>query len=212
MSWWRVTVAATVLVMGTAFLSALPNRDAIPVRRTLTNFPAQIGPWQGVSETLSPAIQKVIGATDYLMRFYTLQGKGSILLYIGYYETQRQGQTIHSPQNCLPGSGWNFLSREYLTVQMPGFSDPVKLNYVLVAKGDMRQIVLYWYQERGRIIASEYMAKIYMVRDAIARKRTDGALVRISVPVVQGSEEETRRLLLEFTRLIFPNLMEYLPA
>ena len=211
-AWGRVMAAAALLIVGIACLPILSTKDAIPLRRTLDRFPAQVGPWQGVTESLPPAIQKVVGATDYLMRFYTVPGKGSILLYVGYYETQRQGQTIHSPQNCLPGSGWNFLSREYLTVQMPGYPDPVKINYVLVAKGDMRQIVLYWYQERGRIIASEYMAKVYMIRDAIARKRTDGALVRVSIPVPEGSEEDTRRLLLEFTRLIFPSLMEFLPA
>jgi EpsI family protein len=145
------------------------------------------------------------------MRAYTVPGKASISLYVGYYETQRQGQTIHSPQNCLPGSGWNFLSREYLTVQMPGHVDPEVINYVLVAKGDKRAIVLYWYQERGRIIASEYMAKFYMIRDAIGRNRTDGSLVRLSAPTVQGSERETLHSLLEFTRLISPNLMEILP-
>ncbi len=209
--WWRVTSAAAILVVGVVSLPILSHGESVPLRRSLDRFPADVGPWQGASDSLPPSILDVLRVSDYLMRRYTAPGKPPIWLYVGYYETQRQGQIIHSPQQCLPGSGWNFLSREYLTLGLPGRADPATINNVLVGKGEERQIVLYWYQERGRIVASEYKAKLYMITDAVTRNRTDGALVRLSAPV-RGSEEQTLQQLLEFVRVMFPRLTEFLPG
>ncbi len=208
--WWRVTNAALVLVAGAIAFPLLSHGESVPLRRSLDRFPTEVGAWRGISEALPPSDLDILRVTDYLNRLYAAPWKAPIWLYVGYYETQRQGQIIHSPQQCLPGSGWNFLSRQYLTLDLPGRADPVTINNVLVGKGEARQIVLYWYQERGRIIASEYKAKLYMITDAVTRNRTDGALVRLST-AVRGSEEETLQQLLEFARLMFPSLTEFLP-
>jgi len=185
--------------------------EAVPARRQLEGVPLRVAQWEGVREALPPPVLSVLRVTDYIMRLYAKPQGPPIWLYVGYYASQRQGQTIHSPQNCLPGSGWNFLSRQHLTLRLPGREDPVTINRILIGKGEERQVVLYWYQERGRIIASEYWAKVHLVTDAVTRNRTDGALIRLSSPV-QGSEEETTRQLLEFAHLVFPALTEFLPA
>ena len=209
--WRRVGIATGVLVAGILSLMTLSHGEAVPIRQRLEGFPVQVGQWRGIGEALPPSVLDVLKVTDYIMRQYASPQAPPVWLYVGYYDSQRQGQTIHSPQQCLPGSGWNILSREYLTLPLPGRSDPVTINRVLIAKGQDRQIVFYWYQERGRVIASEYAAKLYLVTDAITRNRTDGALVRLSTPVT-GSEEETLQQLLKFTRLILPSLTEFLPG
>ncbi len=210
-SWRRVGSAAVVLVAGILSLMTLSHGEAVPVRQRLEDFPVQLGQWRGIGEALPPSILDVLKVTDYIMRLYSRPQSPPVWLYVGYYGSQRQGQTIHSPQQCLPGSGWSILSREYLTVTLPGRLDPVTINRVLIGKGQDRQIVFYWYQERGRVIASEFAAKAYLVVDAVTRNRTDGALVRISA-TVRGSEEEAVEQLLDFVRLIFPHLMEFLPS
>ena len=207
---WRVTGAALVLVAGVTALPLLSRGESVPLRRSLDRFPIEVGAWRGISEALPPSELAILRVTDYLNRLYAAPGKAPIWLYVGYYETQRQGQIIHSPQQCLPGSGWNFLSRQYLTLGLPGRASPVTINNVLVGKGEERLIVLYWYQERGRIVANEYKAKLYMITDAVMQNRTDGALVRLSAPV-RGSQEQTIQQLLEFARLMFPSLTEFLP-
>ena len=210
-SWRRVGIATGVLAAGILSLLTLSHGEAVPIRQRLEGFPAQVGQWRGVGEALPPSVLNVLKVTDYIMRLYASPQAPLVWLYVGYYESQRQGQTVHSPQQCLPGSGWSILSREYLTIPLPGRSDPVTINQVLIGKGEDRQVVLYWYQERGRVVANEYAAKLYLVTDAITRNRTDGALVRISAPI-RGSEEETLKQLLEFTQLIFPKLTEFLPS
>jgi exosortase D (VPLPA-CTERM-specific) len=209
--WGRMAGVTAILVAGIVSLATLSHGEAVPLRRPLERIPLSLGVWQGTGNSLPPPILSVLGVTDYMNRLYAGPGKAPIWLYVGYYETQRQGQIIHSPAQCLPGSGWNFLSREYLSLRLPGRPDPVTINNVLVGKGEEQQIVLYWYQERGRIIASEYAAKLYLVTDSIRRNRTDGALVRLSTPV-RGSTQETLRELLEFTDLMFPSLAEFLPG
>ena len=110
----------------------------------------------------------------------------------------------------MPGGGWTILSHTYLPVTLPGRGEPATINRVLIGREGDRQLVLYWYQERGRIIANEYIAKLYLIADAATRNRTDGALVRISAPVV-GSEEVTLQQMLEFARTVYPELSESLP-
>lgn len=210
-AWRRVGTATAVLVGGIVSLLMLSHGEAVPLRRALEEFPLQVAQWRGIREALPPSTLNVLQVTDYMMRLYASPGRPPIWLYVGYYESQRQGQIIHSPRNCLPGSGWNILKHEYLTLRLSDHADPVTINQVLVGKEEERQIVLYWYQERGRTIANEYAAKLYLVTDTIMRNRTDGALVRLSAPV-KGSEEKTVQQLLEFTSLIFPTLAEFLPG
>ena len=211
-AWLRVATAGGILAAGILFLQLLSRGEAVQLRRSFDEFPLQLGPRRGVEQGLEPAIVKVLGVTDFMMRQYTAPSRLPIWLYVGYYESQRTGVIIHSPQQCLPGSGWSFVKSERVTIDVPGAAPTrIAVNRVLVAKGMDRQLVLYWYQERGRVVASEYWGKAYMVWDSITRTRTDGALVRVSAPIV-GSEEEADRQVAEFAQQIFPLLTEFLPG
>jgi EpsI family protein len=138
------------------------------------------------------------------------QSAAPVWLYVGYYGSQRTGATYHSPKNCLPGGGWQFKSTETVTGAVPG-APATAINRVVIEKGFDRQLILYWYQDRGRVVASEYAAKGYLIWDATTRNRTDGALVRISTPVV-GSEEEAYRHALDFLRVAWAPLLRHLPG
>ena len=209
--WLRVATAAGVLAGGILFLQLLSRGEAVPLRRSFEEFPFQVSAHRGEERGLEPEIIKALGVTDFMMRYYTAPGRLPIWLYVGYYESQRTGAIIHSPQQCLPGSGWSIVRLERANIDVPGTeARRITINRVLVAKGEDQQVVLYWYQERGRVIASEYWGKAYMVWDSITRTRTDGALVRVSAPVA-GSEEETYRQVAEFSQRIFPLLTEFLP-
>lgn len=186
--------------------------DEVPLRRELEEFPSRIGEWREVSEELfGERVLEVLGADDYLNRGYVHRSGASVWLYIGYYRSQRQGDLIHSPKHCLPGSGWQPLVSDRITVDVPG-RGRVRINRYLIQKGGERQLVLYWYQSRGRTIASEYIRRFWLVVDAMTRRRTDGALVEVSAPVpTEGSMEAVLDLELDFVRKIFPLLSDYLP-
>jgi EpsI family protein len=209
---------AAVLVLSAAFLfrfSWSPG-ERMPLKKDFDSFPIEIEGWEGKQTWLDAKVLKVLGVSTYMLRNYLppaslFQGKSvlPINLYVGYYDSMRKGKTYHSPKNCLPGSGWQFTEKEPISVDFSGKS--YVINKVIIQKDLEKQLVLYWYQDRGRIIASEYWGKIYLVIDSIKRRRTDGAFVRIIVPI-RGSAEDTLELELSFARKIFPLLKDYLPS
>lgn len=210
--WVRVAVAGAVLVAGIVLQQFLARGEAVPLRRSLEELPLQIGPHRGVEEGLEPEIITKLGVTEFIMRRYRAAGSLPVWLYVGYYASQRTGVIIHSPQQCLPGAGWSILTVERTSLAEPGpTGSAITVNRVLVGKERQRQVVLYWYQERGRVVASEYWGRAYLVWDSITRNRTDGALVRISVPVA-GSEADAHRQALEFAQRVLPLLTEFLPG
>jgi len=206
-----VAIAAGVLLGGILVLQLLSRGEAVPLRRSFEEFPRDLGPYRGAEHGLEPEIVRTLGVTDFMMRAYTVPGRLPIWLYVGYYASQRTGATIHSPRQCLPGNGWSIVKSERVALEGPGAAaSGIPVNRVLVAKGPERQLVLYWYQERGRIVASEYWGKAYMAWDALTRARTDGALVRVSAPIL-GSAEQASREVAEFSRRLFPLLPAFLP-
>ena len=174
----------------------------------------------GTDIQIAPEEQSVAGFTDYLFRSYTApkgDGEGSasasrapsFTLYVGYYEDQTQGKTIHTPKNCLPGSGWEPLGSELAAVQTP--RGPVFVNRYLLQNGDAQALVLYWYQGRGRVQANEYLVKWDLLRDAALRQRSDEALVRIVVPL-WGSEDHAFDLAESVAERLVPALENALPS
>src|SRR5262245_12164594 len=164
-------------------------------RPTFAFFPQQVGEWFGVDARIDESTLQVLGVDDYLSRAYFTPDRAGIGLYVGYYGGQREGDTIHSPLNCLPGSGWEPVSKSTVTIPIkPGssgvYAPEIVVNRYLIQKGLERQLVLYWYQSRGRVIASEYWGKFYLIADAVRLNRTDGALVRVISPVLgdEGAE------------------------
>jgi EpsI family protein len=204
----RVLITAGLLVAATALLHSLSHGERIPPHRPLREFPPVLGNWQGADSPIVPRIVKAVGVDDYLNRVYANRSGDRIAFYVGYYESQQTGDWVHSPKNCLPGTGWEPVSAARLTIDVPGH--PIVVNQYLVKKGLDEELVLYWYQARGRVIASEYWGKVWLVADAITRNRTDVALVRISTPTVDG-EEGARNLAVEFAQAAYPRLNQFLP-
>ena len=139
------------------------------------------------------------------------QFQGSpVWLYIGYYRSQGTEATYHSPKNCLPGAGWQIVESDYVSVPIPN-TVGVTINKVLIQKGLEQQVVLYWYQDRGRTVASEYWAKIYMIWDSMTMNRTDGSLVRISIPVINSSVDSYQQGM-KFLQDVWPFLIDHMPS
>lgn len=204
-------ISVLILIGAGIFFQMMSYGEEVPTRKSFAEFPTIIEQWQGKELGIDPEILKVLKVDDYMMRLYRNAEGFPIYLYVGYYQSQRQGATYHSPKNCLPGSGWFFVESEQtdLTIHHSP-QNKVTINKVIIQKGLDKQLILYWYQDRGRIIASEYWAKIYLVWDAITKNRTDGAFVRISAPI-GNSVEETFQEEMRFAQRVFPFLFDYLP-
>ena len=173
---WTVVV----LLAGTALiLQARGNTDRIPVSEPLSHFPQTIAERVGSNIPIDQETLDVLGAGDFLSRVYTNDGQAlPIGLFIAYFPSQRTGTTIHSPKNCLPGAGWTFESNQNIDLQ-DASGKMHQVGEYIIANGDNRQFVIYWYEAHGRSVANEYTAKIDMVIDAMRLNRTDGALVRV---------------------------------
>jgi EpsI family protein len=155
----------------------------------------------------------VLGVDDYINRTYYNADLFPASLYIGYYQSQREGDTMHSPLNCLPGAGWNPTKRGHIFIPVDG-REPLEINRIVISKGTAKQVVLYWYQSRDRVVASEYWGKIYTVIDAVRTNRTDAALVRIVAPVAGGDAEAemaAEQYAAEFVKGLWPLLARFLP-
>lgn len=208
---FRVAVSGAVLIGVLILLQVWSTGEAVPVRKSFDTFPITLGDWQGREATIFEVeILNVLKVNDYLMRRYVDPAGRSLWLYIGYWETQRKGAQPHSPKNCLPGGGWEPLEATRVTVLVPGSATPITVNRLLIQKERDQQLVFYWYQSQGRPIAGEVAARIEMVKSAIVRNRTDGALIRVSSPVY-GSVPETSERLVRYIQGMYPILHEYLP-
>ena len=205
----RLLITVALLIAATVLLRAANRRERIPPRQPLQAVPMALGQWHGVEAPLTERIISVAGMDDYLNRFYTNTVGKQIEIYVGYYKSQRAGDLIHSPRNCLPGAGWETVRASRSAIQIPG-RYPIIVNDFLMTKGLQRDLVLYWYEGRGRAIASEYTAKFWMITDALTRNRTDAALVRIVVPITH-TEAEARADGIAFVQTVYPHLSEFIP-
>jgi EpsI family protein len=209
----RCVVASALMLIGIALTSYYNRSEVVPPRMPLQGFPKQIDAWDGKEGFFDKQVYDILGVDDSTLISY--QGKDGkyIELYVGYYNSQREGDLIHSPKNCLPGSGWNITQTSLVDLSVSQ-KDPhqIKVIKLLLEKGSSKQVVLYWFQSRGRYIASEYLQKFFMVWDAITKNRTDEAFVRLISPVGQQGEEYTTDYLKAFAERIIPILSIYLPG
>ena len=204
----RTSVAALVLVGGIFATHSFRPKEAVGPQRPLREFPSAIGFSHSEDRPYENQIVKAIGADDYINRVY-LGSAPPIELYIGYYKDQRSGDRIHSPKNCLPGSGWEPVHSARVQIGSVGGA-PVLVNGYLVAQGARRDMVLYWYQSHGRIVASEYWAKFWLVADALKHKTSDGAMIRIWTTAADGEATAQARAV-DFARRVYPQVAEFLP-
>lgn len=205
----RLAITATVLLGAFILLHGVSHGEPIVPHQPLSDLPYMIGAWSGEERPLSERIVQAVSVSDYTNRVYFEDGGTPVQLYVGYYGSQETGDTIHSPKNCLPGSGWDPVHSGFATVSVAG-GRQIVVNEYLIQQDENKQLVFYWYQGRGRVNASEYAGKVWMVVDAISRNRTDGALVRLITPVI-NNEASARARLVDFTQSLFPRLDEIIP-
>jgi len=182
----RPTLVLSILffVQAVAFYGLSRRAEVIPPTKPLSVFPSAIGEWRMVREGVIEQDEKdVLRADDYLTRDYAASAGKTAQLFVAYFHSQRAGQTPHSPKNCLPGSGWTWSVSDTIRVDIAGRAQPIEINRYIVSKADDRAVVLYWYQSRDRVVASEYRAAAFTAWDAMRYNRTDTELVRVVTPV-----------------------------
>jgi EpsI family protein len=210
--------AAFVLLAATlAALRLRGDTDRVPPTAPLTMMPATIGGWTAQDYPLDSETLAVLGDGRFLNRVYTNVGpmghaaETPVSLFIGYFPTQRSGQSIHSPQNCLPGAGWAFLSSQVINLPAAN-GKPYPVGEYLIGNAGEKQVVLYWYLAHGRSVASDYKAKAYMMLDAVRWNRTDGALVRIVTPVGPNEPlDSAQQRAVRFANQVTPLLPRFIP-
>ena len=207
----RLALSVALLAGALLAMQLRSSGEAVPIRRPLDAFPEQIGRWQGREGTIfDDDTLNVLKVKDYLVRRYADPLGRNLWLYIGYWDTQRKGAQMHSPRNCLPGAGWEPLEASTVSIPLPAPYGTIRLNRYLIQKDQEQQMVFYWYQAQGEPVTGEMAARVALVKSAIVRNRTDGALLRISSPIY-GSVQETSDLLRDYVRAMYPVLNAYLP-
>jgi EpsI family protein len=209
----RFVVAALLVASAAIFLQARSRSEVFPPRLPLQSFPQQLGAWTSTDIPIEKEVLDILGPGDFLLRVYQNPEKPepAVGLFIAYFRSQRVGDTIHSPQHCLPGAGWTPVENTRVALTMPGHQ-PFLANRYVIAKGDARQIVLYWYWAHDRGVASEYWAKYYLVADSIKMNRSDGALVRLTSVIQPGeTADAAQQRILPFTNSLLPLLDSYIP-
>lgn len=209
----RLFLAAALLALTAILLQARSRTEIIPRHLPLSSFPAQLASWSSTEIVQDKETLAVLGPGDFMERVYQdPNGKLPYIdLFLAYFPSQRTGETPHSPQHCLPGSGWNPEENSRVTLSLPGHQ-PFPANRYVIAKGEERRLVLYWFWAHDRGVASEYWAKFYLVKDAIRMNRSDGSLVRLVTPILPGeTPNAAQQRILPFTSAVVPLLDNYIP-
>jgi EpsI family protein len=208
----RVSVSLAILLAALLVLQLRSTGEAVPLRKALDSFPTTLEEWQAREGTILGAeILGKLKLTDYVLRDYVDGAGRELYFYIGYWDTQRKGAVIHSPKNCLPGKGWEPVEASLVTIPLRPPHPPIIVNRYLVQRDREQMVVLYWYHAQGSAIAGEVPARIAMVKSALLRNRTDGAVVRVMSPVY-GSARETSDRLIAYVQTLYPALGDYLPS
>ena len=213
MSFKHTLTASAKMITTFVFYSFISHSEDIHPNKPFSAFTKQFGEWVGKEGRFAEEIYEKLGVDDsFLGNYHTADGRHA-QLYVGFYRSQREGDIIHSPRNCMPGSGWNIIRTSNTTLPNPAArSGKMKAAILILQNGKQKQVALYWFQSRGRFISSEYMQKVYLVIDSITRHRADGSFVRLIAPVTNDDEAMTLGVLTDFAKLIIPALNEHIPS
>ena len=217
----KFAVAVAFLGLNFYIYHYFANDPVIPPRATFADFPRELpGDWTCAPDTMPDDMIENLGVTDYLICTYTQAETQSVAgVYVGYHETQVREEgggsgenSIHPPAHCLPGSGWDIIRNESVPLDLPGMPQRgAKVKRLLIAKGQLRHLVYYWYQSRGRIIAEDWQKIVYVGYDRATRGRTDGALVRFTLPVYRKDEAAAEEVFLSLAPGVLQRLPEFVP-
>jgi EpsI family protein len=205
-------VLSALLIAQAAAYYGVSRPEPVPLSKPLDQFPADMGAWRMVHELVMDAGTKdVLRADDYLSRDYARSPGEVVNLFVAYFKSQRSGQTPHSPKNCLPGSGWVWTDSDTIRVTVAGRAAPLEINRYIVSRGENKAVVLYWYQSRDRVVASEYKAAAFVAWDALHYNRTDTALVRVVTPMNDGRSDTATESGIDFIQSSFATLRMFFP-
>ena len=220
----RIWAPVAILIVGGALLFGAGRQLRPQLRAPLASaLPGDLDGLPGTDVEVSPEEAAVAGFTDYAFRTYSVMPDDRstrppgadappqtwVSLYVGFYDGQTRGRTIHSPKNCLPGAGWEPLSNEPHTLRVAG--EDVIVNRYVLQNGETQALVLYWYQGRGRVAYHEYGVKWDLLRDAVLKRRTDEALVRLVIPITE-SESAALEIAQEIATELVVSVGAVLPA
>jgi exosortase D (VPLPA-CTERM-specific) len=205
-------IVSVILLGATLVLSqGIEFREAVPMAKAFKDFPMQVGKWTGTGQAMESKFIETLNFSDYIMADYK-EGSGKIVnFYVAYYASQRKGESIHSPESCLMGGGWQFREAGGSAIVLEN-GEAVLLKRAIIEKKPVRQISYYWYPSRGRVLTSAFEMKWYNFWDALTRQRTDGALVRV-ITLIYPDEtpEQAEDRMKTFIKDFYPVLSEYLP-
>jgi exosortase D (VPLPA-CTERM-specific) len=211
----RSFVAACGVLLAFVAVALLIPRpsEIVPARTSFAEFPMHVGHWAGRSYSMEAVFGDTLKLDDYLLADYDDGSEIPVNLYIAYYNSQRKGEAVHSPRSCMPGGGWQLRNFDQTTLSNVSIGGkPLRVNRTVIELGDRRQLVYYWFQQRGRVITNEFVVKWYLFWDALTRHRTDGALVRLIVALPKtASEAEADHRITEMVSRIAPTLTRYIP-
>ncbi len=211
---WRFAMPLTLLLVlqAAAFYSTSTPEKEIAIRE-LATFPRELNGWRVVAEyPIEEEVQRVLRADDTLNWSYaTRDNRLGANLFIAFFRSQKSGAAPHSPKNCLPGSGWSPMDSGAITLEAPGWPEPITVNRYIVARGDQRTLVYYWYQTAHRVVASEYLAKVWLVLDSLRYRRSDTSLVRVVTPLDPKDPGSGDRAAAQFIQDFFPAIRDALP-
>jgi exosortase D (VPLPA-CTERM-specific) len=205
-----ISCLVLLIAVGLAASFVSTRQEINPERKSFATFPTTLGDWKGHSSTIGADIEKGLGFSDYILSDFAKPKGRPVNLYVAYYASQRSGISPHSPSVCIPGNGWQITEFERINIRNNDTSLPI--NRAIITRGSEKQLVYYWYEERGMAIANEYWSKLLLLRDAILKNRTDGALIRLITPIYPGEgEHDADKRLQEFAGAVTPTLAKYLP-
>jgi EpsI family protein len=201
-----------ILVLTGFFISFASPLERNIDRKTFNEFPEKLGNWRGIqNQQFDEGSLRILQVDDYMMRYYRNEEGESIGVYIGYFKFQKAGKGIHSPRQCLPGAGWIPTETGIHDISIPGNSSgKISVNQYIVENAGEKYLYLFWYVGRNRIYASEWLNKYYLIIDAISKKRTDGALIRVHSPIKKGVKATLEKQD-EIIRSMFPFLNQFVP-
>ena len=209
---FRLSLVLVALLAGFVGDRAVTHTATALSHKSLQELPFSIGPWQGVSDALSPDLIAALNFDDYILRRYREKGGHPVTLYVAYYGRPRLNGRIHSPSACLPAGGWLPVEVGYQTIAVPGMpSHQISANRFLIENGLDRQIALYWFQGRGRVVANDVIATMYLAYDTLKGRGSEEMLVRVNAPVTASPsaalQDEVR-----FIQGFFPYLYRFLQS
>ncbi len=204
--------SAAVVVVAVGGMLAPARVDAAPERSDFTRLSMSEGAWTGRRDRLDGVYLDALKLDDYVLADFSAHGRPPVNLYVAFYNSQRKGESAHSPRSCIPGGGWRMREVTSRNVALGGLGT-IAVNRVVIERGDVKQVVYYWFDQRGRVLTNEYLVKWYIFWDSLTRNRTDGAMLRLTTPVFAGqTEADADRALEDFARQLVPALRPHIPS